>query len=156
MEEVVKVESITKAYETLLAVDHISLSVKRGTAFGLLGANGAGKARPSSVSEEQSGRTAGRFLSSPLTPGKTAAVCSSRWVFNSRSVTISRRSEYRSCARKRPAFTNSLLTGKDCVSSLGSGIKRNQPSRACPAVNGNGFLSSWPLFQNRRSFFWTS
>ena len=43
MEEVVKVESITKAYETLLAVDHISLSVKRGTAFGLLGANGAGK-----------------------------------------------------------------------------------------------------------------
>lgn len=43
MEEVVKVESITKAYGTLLAADHISLSVKRGTAFGLLGANGAGK-----------------------------------------------------------------------------------------------------------------
>lgn len=43
MEEVVKVESITKAYGTLLAADHIRLSVKRGTAFGLLGANGAGK-----------------------------------------------------------------------------------------------------------------
>ena len=43
MEEIIKVESITKAYGTLLAVDHVSLSVKGGTAFGLLGANGAGK-----------------------------------------------------------------------------------------------------------------
>ena len=43
MEEVVKVKSITKSYGTLLAVDHVSLSVKRGTTFGLLGANGAGK-----------------------------------------------------------------------------------------------------------------
>ena len=43
MEEVVKVESVTKAYGALLAVDQVSLSVKRGTAFGLLGANGAGK-----------------------------------------------------------------------------------------------------------------
>ena len=43
MEEVVKVESLTKAYGALPAVDHVSLSVKRGVAFGLLGANGAGK-----------------------------------------------------------------------------------------------------------------
>ena len=43
MEEVVRVESVTKAYGSLLAVDHVSLSVKRGTAIGLLGANGAGK-----------------------------------------------------------------------------------------------------------------
>ena len=43
MEEIIKVESVTKAYGALLAVDHVSLSVRRGTAFGLLGANGAGK-----------------------------------------------------------------------------------------------------------------
>ena len=43
MEEVVKVESLTKVYGALPAVDHVSLSVKHGTAFGLLGANGAGK-----------------------------------------------------------------------------------------------------------------
>lgn len=43
MEEVVRVESLTKAYGALLAVDHVSLSVKRGMAFGLLEANGAGK-----------------------------------------------------------------------------------------------------------------
>lgn len=33
VEEVVKIESITKAYGTLLAVDHVSLSVKRGIAI---------------------------------------------------------------------------------------------------------------------------
>ena len=43
MEKIIKVESVTKAHGALLAVDHVSLSVRRGTAFGLLGANGAGK-----------------------------------------------------------------------------------------------------------------
>ena len=43
MEEVIKAENLTKAYGTLLAADHVNLRVKRGTAFGLLGANGAGK-----------------------------------------------------------------------------------------------------------------
>ncbi len=43
MDEIIKVERVAKAYGALLAVDHVSLSVKRGTAFGLLGANGAGK-----------------------------------------------------------------------------------------------------------------
>ena len=43
MEEVIKVEQLTKSYGALTAVDHLSLSVDRGTVFGLLGANGAGK-----------------------------------------------------------------------------------------------------------------
>ncbi|NLK72080.1 MAG: ABC transporter ATP-binding protein [Clostridiales bacterium] len=43
MEEVIKVDRLSKTYGNLLAVDDISLSVKRGTVFGLLGANGAGK-----------------------------------------------------------------------------------------------------------------
>lgn len=43
MQEVIKIEQLTKYYGRLLAVDNISLSVKNGTVFGLLGANGAGK-----------------------------------------------------------------------------------------------------------------
>ena len=34
---------MSKSYGNLLAVDNINLSVKRGTVYGLLGANGAGK-----------------------------------------------------------------------------------------------------------------
>ena len=37
------VEGLTKAYGEKAAVDHLSISVPRGTVFGLLGANGAGK-----------------------------------------------------------------------------------------------------------------
>ena len=43
MQEVIKLEQLTKSYGALTAVDHLSLSVDRGTVFGLLGANGAGK-----------------------------------------------------------------------------------------------------------------
>lgn len=43
MEEIIKVEQLTKTYGSVVAVDNISLSVKAGTVFGLLGANGAGK-----------------------------------------------------------------------------------------------------------------
>lgn len=43
MEEAIKVEQLSKSYGNLLAVDNVSLSVKRGTVYGLLGANGAGK-----------------------------------------------------------------------------------------------------------------
>ena len=43
MQEVIKVEHLTKSYNKLLAVNNVSFSVSRGKVFGLLGANGAGK-----------------------------------------------------------------------------------------------------------------
>lgn len=43
MQTAIEVEQLSKYYGKLLAVDNISLSVERGTVYGLLGANGAGK-----------------------------------------------------------------------------------------------------------------
>lgn len=43
MQPVIQVEQLTKSYGTLRAVNNVSFSVDRGTIFGLLGANGAGK-----------------------------------------------------------------------------------------------------------------
>ena len=43
MIEAVFVEGLTKTYAGKTVVDHLNLSVKSGTVFGLLGANGAGK-----------------------------------------------------------------------------------------------------------------
>jgi ABC-2 type transport system ATP-binding protein len=40
---VVELEQISKAYESKIAVDKLSLQIERGTMFGLLGPNGAGK-----------------------------------------------------------------------------------------------------------------
>lgn len=43
MQEVIKVEHLSKSYGNLLAIKDICISVKSGTVYGLLGANGAGK-----------------------------------------------------------------------------------------------------------------
>ena len=43
MSEAVWVQGLTKSYNGKTVVDHLDLSVPRGTVFGLLGANGAGK-----------------------------------------------------------------------------------------------------------------
>lgn len=43
MREAIFVEGLTKNYGEKTVVDHLNLSVKSGTVFGLLGANGAGK-----------------------------------------------------------------------------------------------------------------
>ena len=43
MREAIFVEGLTKSYAGKTVVDHLNLTVKSGTVFGLLGANGAGK-----------------------------------------------------------------------------------------------------------------
>ena len=45
MGEAIFVEGLTKTYAGKTVVDHLELSAKSGTAFGLLGANGAGKSQ---------------------------------------------------------------------------------------------------------------
>ncbi len=43
METTIKVEGLNKSYGRIFAIENINISVPRGTVFGLLGANGAGK-----------------------------------------------------------------------------------------------------------------
>lgn len=43
MDDIIKVENLSKSYGQLKAVSNLSFTVKKGTVFGLLGANGAGK-----------------------------------------------------------------------------------------------------------------
>ncbi len=43
MDDVIRVEHLMKAYDNIAAVRDLSFTVKKGTVFGLLGANGAGK-----------------------------------------------------------------------------------------------------------------
>ena len=53
MSEAVFVEGLTKTYNGKTVVNHLNLSVKSGTVFGLLGANGAGKSTRSNVCSAQ-------------------------------------------------------------------------------------------------------
>lgn len=42
-ETVVKIESLVKRYDELIALDHLDIEIKQGEVFGLLGPNGSGK-----------------------------------------------------------------------------------------------------------------
>lgn len=43
MQEVIRVENLTKSYKDVVAVDNINFAIQKGHCFGLLGPNGAGK-----------------------------------------------------------------------------------------------------------------
>ncbi len=43
MDNIIEVKQLSKSYNDLIAVQNLNISVKKGTVFGLLGANGAGK-----------------------------------------------------------------------------------------------------------------
>lgn len=43
MNNMITTEQVTKKYKSFLAVDHISLHIRKGSIYGLLGPNGAGK-----------------------------------------------------------------------------------------------------------------
>lgn len=42
-EYVIETKKVTKSYDSLLALDHVDLHIKRGSIYGLIGDNGAGK-----------------------------------------------------------------------------------------------------------------
>ena len=47
---IVRVKNLVKRYGDLIALDHFNLEVREGEVFGLLGPNGSGRRRPSTVS----------------------------------------------------------------------------------------------------------
>lgn len=60
MAPVIEVDGLVKTYGTTNAVDHLSLSVPRGTVFSLLGPNGAGKTTTVEILEGLRRPTAGK------------------------------------------------------------------------------------------------
>ena len=39
----IKAENISKSYDSIKALDHVTTEIKKGSIFGLIGSNGAGK-----------------------------------------------------------------------------------------------------------------
>lgn len=59
---VIRVENLSRKYEDLMAVDHVSFDVSQGEIFGLLGPNGAGKTTTLEIIETLRKPTSGKIL----------------------------------------------------------------------------------------------
>ena len=117
METIIQVRGLTKAYGQLPAVDHVSLSVKAGTVFGLLGANGAGKSTTIECILGTKKADSGEISILSLDPQRTDAACSKGLVFNFKSAIINQKLKCRSYAKKLFVCIRIRLTGKSCVHS---------------------------------------
>ncbi len=62
MQEVIRVENLTKSYKDVVAVDNITFTIQKGHCFGLLGPNGAGKTTTIEIMEGIIKATKGQVL----------------------------------------------------------------------------------------------
>ena len=126
MSEAIFVEGLTKAYGGKTVVDHLDLSVKSGTVFGLLGANGTGKstAIECMLGTKQADSGTVRLLGQD--PKKSARRFFSASACSFRRATIIKRSKFPSFARRPRAFTAIPPIGARFAGSSASEIRQIQ------------------------------
>lgn len=127
MEIVISVHNPEKSYGVEKAVDGISFDVKKGTIFGLLGHNGAGKSTTLECIPAQSLliREAYSFLAKVRI--KTGKRCSKGSASNFRMQPIPTKSGQEKSAKSMRLFTKTLRAGKACLRSSALPASSNLP-----------------------------
>ena len=69
----IRIESVSKRFEALVAVENLSLEIRQGEIFGLLGPNGAGKSTTIAMISGQQLPSSGTVLVNKLVPTTTEA-----------------------------------------------------------------------------------
>lgn len=143
MSEAIFVQGLTKSYDEKTVVDHLNLSVPRGTVFGLLGANGAGKSTTIECILGTKRPEEGTVRLLGLDPLKHR-----RRLFQEIGVQFQegdhpRRSRFPKSVKKLSVCTVVPAIGAGCANSLA--LVRNGMTllKIFPAVNGSDFSSCW-------------
>ena len=144
METIIQVRGLTKAYGQLPAVDHVSLSVKAGTVFGLLGANGAGKSTTIECILGTKKADSGEISILSLNPQKDRRRLFQKVGVQFQECDYQQKLKCRSYAKKPFVCIRTRLTGKSCVHSSDLRTKQIQQSKVYLVENVNGFLSYLP------------
>ena len=136
MQTAIKVEQLSKSYGNLLAADQISLSVKYGTVYGLLGANGAGKSTTIECILGTKKADSGTVSVLGLNPKKDR-----RRLFQNVGVQFQEHNyQPESYAMKQPAYTRLRQIGEHFVRNSGSEARLIMQSKICPVENANVYL----------------
>ena len=156
MQEVIKVEQLTKSYGALTAVDRLSLSVDRGTVFGLLGANGAGKSTAIECILGTKKADNGSVSILGLNPGADRRKLFERVGVQFQEanyqdkITLWELCQVTTSLYRQPADPAALLD------KFGLSGRKRCPVRSCPAASGSACLLCWRSSPTRKSSFWTN
>lgn len=74
MKNIIEIESLSKCFDKLIAVNHISFTVKQDELFAFLGTNGAGKSTTISMICTLLAKTSGRIVVDGFDSDKEAAM----------------------------------------------------------------------------------
>ena len=118
MQEAIKVEHLSKSYGNLKVIDNLNLSVKSGTVYGLLGANGAGKSTTIECVLGIKKADTGTVSILEHDPQKIGLIYFRKWVYNFRKAVIKRKLKLESCVKKQRASIRIPLIGKSYVGNL--------------------------------------
>ena len=124
MSEAIVVRGLTKAYHGKTVVDQLDLSVRSGTVFGLLGANGAGKSTTIECMLGTKQADSGTIRLLGQDPKKRRRTLFERIGVQFQEGTIIERSRFPSSVRKPRVFTATPPIGGHSVSNSGSGIRQ--------------------------------
>ncbi len=143
MSEAVFVEGLTKTYNGKTVVNHLNLSVKSGTVFGLLGANGAGKSTTIEcmLGTKQADSGTVRLLGQD--PKKNRRTLFQRIGVQFQEGDYQKEIKVSELCEETASLYRSPPIGARCASSSVSGIRQTHRSKAFRAANGSGFLSCW-------------
>ena len=140
MQTAIKVEQLSKSYGNLLAIDQISLSVKYGTVYGLLGTNGAGKSTTIECILGTKKADSGTVSVLGLNPKEDRRRLFQNVGVQFQKTIISRKSRFPSYAMKQPAYTRLRQIGKHFVRNSGSEARLIMQSKICLVENANVYL----------------
>lgn len=144
MSEAVFVEGLTKTYNGKTVVNHLNLSVKSGTVFGLLGANGAGKSTTIECMLGTKQADSGTVRLLGIDPKKKRRTLFKRVGVQFQEGDYQKEIKVSELCEETPqAFTAALPIGASSVSSSVLGIRQTHRSKVFRAVNASVFLSYW-------------
>ena len=140
MQTAIKVEQLSKSYGNLLAIDQISLSVKYGTVYGLLGANGAGKSTTIECILGTKKADSGTVSVLGLNPKEDR-----RRLFQNVGVQFQENNyqpeiKVSELCDETPAYTRLRQIGKHFVRNSGSEARLIMQSKICLVENANVYL----------------
>ena len=143
MSEAVFVEGLTKTYNGKTVVNHLNLSVKSGTVFGLLGANGAGKSTTIECMLGTKQADSGTVRLLGIDPKKKRRTLFKRVGVQFQEGDYQKEIKVSELCEETASLYRSPAIGASSVSSSVLGIRQTHRSKVFRAVNASVFLSYW-------------